>query len=169
MSLKDSLEKVLPTILDQLGVRAVQFDGQSVTIGAFRDAYRIRLAMPADRIDVEIDALRAAKSPEQCVELMYLELERGQRTLFHHTFEHMAKHDRTPLDRVKSLEDAAKKLLEAMGVLDEIRMPYGHGSKVGNAAEELALLLKRKPGSVTWSRNDPYGLVGKLDPDPEAK
>lgn len=168
MSSRDSLEKVLPTILDQLGVRAVQFDGRSVRIGAFRDVYQIRLAMPADRIDVEIEAL-TAKSPERCLELMYLELERGQRTLFRHTFEHMAKHDRTPLDRVKSLEDAAKKLLEAMGALDEIRMPYGHGSKVGNAAAELAGLLKRKPGQVTWSRNDPYGLVGKLDPDPEAK
>ena len=159
MSQRDDLERALGEILAPLGVRALHRGAdRAVAISPTRDAFEIRLAIPPHTVDVEMEC--GALTTEAFLDHVFKEIDIGRRKLFHGIIEHIAKHDRHPLDRMQSIESAAKALLDALGVsLDEIRMPYGQGSKIANAALDLATLLRQKPGAVTWARNG-YG------PDP---
>jgi hypothetical protein len=151
----DDLERALATILEPMGVRALGQE-RKVEIDAGRDQFRIRLALPQRYVDVRID--REDRLSTEAFGLLALErIERSARVLFRDTIDHIAKHDRSPIDRVKEIEAAARSLLDAMKVhLDDIRMPYGSSAAVVNAAYKLRQLVEMKTGAAAWGRNG-YG------------
>lgn len=143
-------DQTLVTLLDPLGVRPLKINGQAVRVSPLDHAMTVRLALPARYADVTIEEMTmVARSFDHLLQ----QLENGRDQLFRETLDHIARHDRHPLDRMKSVEDAARLLLEALDInLDEIRMPHGVSNRVLNAAWTLRELLKQKPGAVTWSR-----------------
>ena len=151
---RSALESALTGLLEGLGVRALGRD-QKVIPDPGGHGYRIRLAMPALYVDVEIDQtdLVERNGPIR----VHDKLDAGARILFAGVVDHIAKHDRSPVDRVKDIEAAATALLDAMRVnLDDVRMPYGLSSAVLNAAYKLRELVAQKPGAAAWGRNG-YG------------
>jgi hypothetical protein len=153
---REGLESVLVEALDKIGVRALGHDQKVITDpDPGRDGFRIRLAMPLMWVDVRIDHadLLGARGPIT----VFDEIDRSKRALFAAVVDHIAKHDRSPLDRVRDIEAAAAALLDAMHVhLDDIRMPHGSSSAVLNAAYRLRVLVEAKPGAASWRTNG-YG------------
>ena len=150
MSEVDGLRRLLPELLRSLGVRALGEPPVRVSPGGLE--YKIRLALPPKVADVtvEVDDIH---NPDGFMKT----LENGARVLFRDVVNHIAEHDRSPIERVETLEKHARALLEALDIgLNDIRMPFGAASKVQNAAHDLAQLLKAKPGAATWARNG-YG------------
>lgn len=161
MSNSGSLEYALATILEPMGVRALKVNGRFVNISTTEQTMTVRLALPARSVDVAIE--QYAPTTAVLIDRAVQQLENGRDQLFRATVDHIAAHDRNPLDRMRAVEDAAQALLQALDInLDEIRMSYGVSNRVLNAAWTLRELLKQKPGAVTWSSNG-YGA----DPQPE--
>lgn len=150
---RDALESALTRVLDPMGVRAVGSD-RRVRVDDGRDGYTIRLAMPAMYVDVNFDHLELAGVGGQM--RVYDRIGRCARVLFAGVVDHIAKHDRSPIDRTKDIEAAATALLDAIHIhLDEVRMPHGSSAAVVNAAYRLRELVSAKPGAA-WRRNG-YG------------
>lgn len=105
-----------------------------------------RLAMPQWRLNLELDPNVLAYPRAGLADLAGREVHRAQRELFRAAIDHIAKHDREPLDRLRHIEQAARALLDMLGP--------NHGQWT------LENLLRSKPGAVSWDRNG-YG------PDPE--
>jgi hypothetical protein len=154
VSTREGLERALATILEPMGVRALTRNGQQVEVDAQHDALRIRIALPPTSVDVVLEHSMIEK--HHVADYLMKQLDRGRDVLFAHIIDHIAKHDRHPLDRMRDVEAKATALLEAMGALDDIRMPHGTSNRVLQAAYELRTLLRHKPGAVTW-RKDGYG------------
>jgi hypothetical protein len=152
---RESLERLLSEILPSMGVRAVGPD-RKTSISPDRDGCMVRIGLPPIRVDVEIERDQLAMR-ERAADYLMRCLDSGVKRLMYEVVQHIAKHDRSPIDRVQSLERAALALIEALGVgLDDIRMPYGVSAKVQNAVYDLATLVKSKPGAASWSRSG-YG------------
>jgi hypothetical protein len=152
---RESLERLLSEILPSMGVRAVGPD-RKTSISPDRDGCMVRIGLPPIRVDVEIERDQLAMR-ERAADYLMRCLDSGVKRLMYEVVQHIAKHDRLPIDRVQSLERAALALIEALGVgLDDIRMPYGVSAKVQNAVYDLATLVKSKPGAASWSRSG-YG------------
>jgi hypothetical protein len=143
------LERVLSTILEPLGIRALGHDGK-VRVSAAGNGLEIRLALPLFQVIVTLDQLEMLQ-PCRYAEYVYGKLDDGAKQLNHAVVEHIAEHDRSPLDRTKDLEAAATALLDAMGVnLDDVRMPFGSSSAIANAAYRLRELVRQKTGAPAW-------------------
>lgn len=113
---------------------------------------RFRLAMPTVCCDLDLRERLLMTPRERAVEMIDCEVTGAQRRMFHTAREHIAKHDRDPLDRLKQIEAAGRALLEALG-------PVGFGradSSLTKAALDLEQLLRAKPGAASWNR-DGYG------------
>lgn len=154
------IEHMLPAILETLGVRALG-DDVKVRMDPCSDMLLIRLALPKHSVAVKIDvdAATLMRTEEFC-NLLLKELDRGQRMLFRAVIDHIAKHDRSPIDRVKEIEAAAAALLNAVSSdLGGIQMTYDTANRVLSAAYQLRQLIEHKMGAASWERNG-YG------PDP---
>lgn len=84
-------------------------------------------------------ALRAA---------LHYRLTEMQRELFRGVAEHMAKYDRSPVERLHQIEEAAKTLLDIIGT-DHV--PTYCSSPLSRAVQKLDHLLKAKTGAADWS------------------
>lgn len=143
------LERWLSTILEPFGVRALGQDAK-VRVSPATGELSVRLALPLFQVDVRLEQ-GDMMTTERLVEYTCERLERGARELRHAVVEHIAKHDRSPIDRTKDLEAAATALLDAMGVnLDDVRMPFGSSSAIANAAFRLRELVRHKTGAPAW-------------------
>jgi hypothetical protein len=166
---RDEIERALNEILPSMGVRAVGTD-RKVQIDPDRDELMVRIGLPPIRVDVEIERDQLAMH-ERAADYLMRCLDNGVKRLMYEVVQHIAKHDRSPIDRVQSLERAATALIEALGVgLDDIRMPYGVSAKVQSAVYDLATLVKLKLGAASWSRTG-YGEevkegVYRVEPPP---
>lgn len=109
-----------------------------------------RFRTVVDRITLDLEEAMFGARRNAIADLMVCEVRNVQHRLFRATIEHIAKHDRDPLDRVAKLEAAARALLEAIG-------PVGWGdSLIGVAVLNLEQLLRAKPGAASFAR-DGYG------------
>jgi hypothetical protein len=113
-----------------------------------------RFQVPSQRgwldLDEQIPMLSRGPNWQSIVALIDKLVTDSQRALFRKTVDHIAKHDREPLDRVAALELHARKLLEALG-----DRPYD-GSPLAHAVCELERVVNAKPGAASWGR-DGYG------------
>lgn len=113
----------------------------------------LRFRVPAQRGTLDERLLSIQRDArEATVALLDREVTDVQRTLFRATVDHIAKHDREPLDRLRQIEAAGRALLDAFGP--------SHTGRADNpltkAAFDLEQLLLAKPGAASWSR-DGYG------------
>lgn len=160
---RDALERAQTTILEPLGVRALGRE-MKVRVDPGSDRFRIRLAMPAMYIDVDLEHEELLRADGQM--RMLDKLDRHVKLLFTYVIDHIAKHDRSPIDRMKDIEGAATALLDAMSIhLDDVRMMHGSSSAVLNAAYRLRELVGAKPGAAAWGPNG----YGRDQPEPEVK
>lgn len=141
---RDALERALTMVLEPMGVRA---------LGPVRrdegcDGYAIRLAMPLMYIDVHLDRFELTGTGGQM--RAYDRIGHCARVLFAGVVDHIAKHDRSPIDRTRDIETAATALLDAM------HMPHGSSAAVVNAEYRLRALVSAKPGAAAWRKNG-YG------------
>lgn len=151
---REELENSLQRVLGSFGVRALRHAGTALRIDPGRDGYQLRLALPAHFVDIELDHMPLASDTAG---YLLKQIDGGRRALFRGVVVHIAKHDHSPLDRVRDLEDAAKALLESLRVnLDDVRMPMGLANGVLDAAYKMRSLLQAKPGAAAWAP-DGYG------------
>lgn len=115
----------------------------------------MRFRVPAQRDTLDLDEQLLSvrlTNPDAVIALLDREVTGMQRRMFRATTDHIATHDRDPLDRLKQIETAARALLDALG-------PVGFSRTDGpltKAALDLEQLLRAKPGAVSWQR-DGYG------------
>ncbi len=122
----------LKAVGEAMGVAVRRVDRQSV--GGWRAAISLP---PSLVIEISTELL---SSPEHVIDLF----DDGRRALFHLAMEHIAKHDRSPIDRLKQVEDLARATL-----------PREPGDDTGDQ-RDLRHLLSAKPGSPSWGRSG-YG------------
>lgn len=153
MTQREDLERSLSTILEPLGLRPIRRGEMAVHAAPCSDALEVRVALPPMSVDVTLERdPRHSHSPSAWSLHILKQFDTAQRKLFHGVVEHIARHDRSPLDRMKQVEAAANMLIVALGAsLDDVRMPFGSSGAVSHAVYELQSLLKAKPGSPSWS------------------
>ena len=98
---------------------------------------RLVIALPSITVAASLDGQLDPESIMRTVS-------EATRQLFRIVIDHIAKHDRSPLDRLKQVEECARKAL-----------PRNPDADTGNQ-RELRLLLTHKPGAISWRRNG-YG------------
>ena len=138
------IRSIVAKLAQELGMNLLaKRDGEPETLFHFR--------MPAMRAWVDLDEqFLAMPNARAMFDLLHRELFGVQRNLFRLAIDHIAKHDREPLDRVVKLEAAARALLEAIG-------PVGWGdSLISKAVSDLESLLRAKPGAASFARHG-YG------------
>lgn len=111
---------------------------------------RIRLAVPRFQCNVDLDEALIADRSTSAADVLLKVLDGARRELFGKTVEHVAKHDRSPLDRTEQIERMAQALIDAIETVGFVPMNIAH------AAADLQQILRAKPGAASWSRNG-YG------------
>src|ERR1044072_5490293 len=107
-----SLESMLKQICADIGIECVR-----VTASATSDRAVLVARMPLRRCDVEIDT-DLPHSSEEAIDTLLDRVHGAQRMLFADCVKHMREHNKDPHNRLCQIEDAAKRLIAGLDVLD---------------------------------------------------
>jgi hypothetical protein len=111
-----------------------------------QDAVAFRIRMPLFRARMELDSemwMVTRGHTDTLVDMIRHKLETHQHQLFRAARAHIAKHDKSPTERLDQIERAAKELLAAIAT-----DPLSSAAK--QAAADLGQLVGENPGSVSW-------------------
>ncbi len=107
---------------------------------------RVRIAMPLYQCDVNLDEELLMSPESSSGPHLIKEFGRARCELFGRTIDHIAKHDRSPVDRLAQIEDLTLSLIKAIKLAGFVPL------EIAAPAAELEVLLREKPGSPSWSR-----------------
>jgi len=144
--MKEEMRSVLREVVRASGAQILGREEMEFPRSLDVDGYRIRLGMPQMMVAVELGHELLESNPEYAVD----ELHRGVGKLFSTVIDHIAKHDRSPIDRMQQIEAAARYLCDAL-----IGNPTD-GVPTMERVLRLRQLLDAKPGSPSWGRGG-YG------------
>lgn len=133
----DALRKMLDPIAKGMGLH---LEGRRSTVNGdpvLENEFVFR--MPVLRATADLDGIEAA-NPSRIPDLLMQAVDAARDRLFHSIREHLAQHDRSPIDRLQQIEAAARAVLP-----DDA---WNDTNEQGN----LRQLLDTKPGAVSWRR-----------------